>query len=50
MPSHADNGDVESCWQWHCRVLLATALPSPTGDGVAEATWLWSDVDAESCW
>jgi hypothetical protein len=32
------NADAESCQLWCCRVLLATALPRPIGDGVAEAT------------
>jgi hypothetical protein len=30
--------------------MLATVLPSHTGDDVAGATWPRRDVDAESCW
>jgi hypothetical protein len=33
-----------------CRVMLTTVLPSPTRDDDVEATWLWRDVDVESCW
>jgi hypothetical protein len=29
--------------------MLATMLLSHAGDGAAEATWLWRDVDVESC-
>jgi hypothetical protein len=25
-------------------------LPSHAGDGAIKVTWLWRDVDAESCW
>jgi hypothetical protein len=25
-------------------------LSSHTGDGAAKETWLWRDVDVESCW
>jgi hypothetical protein len=32
-------------WQ----VMLTTVLPSHTGDGDAEATWPWSNVDVASC-
>jgi hypothetical protein len=41
-------GDLAVAW-CRCRVTLATALSSPAGDG-AGLTWLWHDVDAESCW
>jgi hypothetical protein len=27
-----------------------TILPNHAGDGATEATRLWRDVDAESCW
>jgi hypothetical protein len=30
--------------------MLATMLLSHAGDGTAEATWPWHDVEAESCW
>jgi hypothetical protein len=33
-----------------CRVMLATKLPSHASNGTAEATWLWHDIGAESCW
>jgi hypothetical protein len=26
------------------------SLPSHAGDDTAEASWLWRDVAAESCW
>jgi hypothetical protein len=29
--------------------MLATVLPSHVVDGIAEASWPWRDVDAESC-
>jgi hypothetical protein len=32
------------------RVIHATMLSSHAGDNVAGVTWLWCDVDAESCW
>jgi hypothetical protein len=30
--------------------MLATVLLSHDGDGAIWATWLWRDVEAESCW
>jgi hypothetical protein len=27
-----------------------TMMSSHPGDGAAKATWLWSDVEVESCW
>jgi hypothetical protein len=30
--------------------MLATMLPSHTGDGAAVATWPQRDVDIELCW
>jgi hypothetical protein len=30
--------------------MLETVLPSQVGDGGAEVTWSWHDVDAESSW
>jgi hypothetical protein len=29
--------------------MLATMLSSYAGDGAAEVTWLWHNVDVESC-
>jgi hypothetical protein len=29
--------------------MLAMVLPSHAGDGATEVTWLWCDVDVESC-
>jgi hypothetical protein len=56
MPSHADDGAAESCWQRCCRVLLVTALLNPVmkmlshaGDDAARVTWPRCDVDTESC-
>jgi hypothetical protein len=59
--SRASDGDVESCWRWHChgdlvvarcrcRVILVMMLSSHAGNDAAKATWLRCDVDAESCW
>jgi hypothetical protein len=45
MSSHANDGTVESHWRRRYRVLLVTALPSPTGDGAA----VFCDEDDESC-
>jgi hypothetical protein len=57
--SHAGNGivkvtwpwcdvEAESCWRWHCRVMLAMALPwcdvaalSHADDEIAESRWRW---------
>jgi hypothetical protein len=30
--------------------MLTIMLPTNAGDGATEATWLWHDVEAESCW
>jgi hypothetical protein len=41
LPSHADNGTVESCWQWRCRGDVShgmMSLPNHAGYGVAKAT------------
>jgi hypothetical protein len=59
--SHAGDNANESCWRWRClgdmavercrcRVMLATLLPSHTGDDAAEATWSRCDIDTESYW
>jgi hypothetical protein len=29
--------------------MLAMVLPSHVGNGAAEVTWLWHDIDVESC-
>jgi hypothetical protein len=61
LPSHADDGAVESCWQrcyrgdlvavqYRCRVMQATIQLSQAGEAPAEMTSLRRDVDAESCW
>jgi hypothetical protein len=53
LPSPAGDGTVEATLVMtpgRCRVMPAKMLPSHTGDGTAGATWLWHDVDAESCW
>jgi hypothetical protein len=68
--SHTSNGIVETTWSWcdvevesywqqGCRVMLATALPSPADDDICRVmlvmtllSWCWSrcDIAAESCW
>jgi uncharacterized protein (DUF2062 family) len=30
--------------------MLGTMLLSHAGDGAAETTWPWHDVDTQSCW
>jgi hypothetical protein len=35
--------------RYRCRVLLVTMLSSHARKGAAEVTWLWRDIDAESC-
>jgi hypothetical protein len=58
MTGRAGDGATESCWQWcyqgdlaatrcRCQVMLATVLPSHTGDGAIIVTWPWRDIDAE---
>jgi hypothetical protein len=29
--------------------MMVAELPSHVGDDAAKATWLWRDIDAESC-
>jgi hypothetical protein len=51
--SHAGDSATETAWvmaRCCCQVTLVMALPSYAGDGVAEVTWPWHDVDAEPCW
>jgi lysylphosphatidylglycerol synthetase-like protein (DUF2156 family) len=48
--SHAGDSATETAWvmaRCCCQVTLVMALPSYAGDGVAEVTWPWHDVDAE---
>jgi hypothetical protein len=40
--SHAGGGTMR------CQVILAMVLSSDAGDGATEASWSWSNVDAES--
>jgi hypothetical protein len=43
----------KSCWQRCCREDVgrdAMSLPSHASNGAVEVTWLWRNVDAESCW
>jgi hypothetical protein len=61
MSSHDGDNVVESRWRQprrgdlavtrcRCRVMLVTMLLSHDGDGAAEVTWPWCDVDAKSYW
>jgi hypothetical protein len=33
-----------------CRVMMAMVLPGHAGDSATKVTWLWYNVDAETCW
>jgi hypothetical protein len=61
LPSYASDDTADPRWRWrcrddlatmqcHCRVMMATALPSHTGDDAVKVTGPRGDVDAESCW
>jgi hypothetical protein len=52
LPSPTSDGPAESCLQRPCRALVVTALLRQWlswRDIVAEATWPWRKVAAESC-
>jgi hypothetical protein len=49
--SHAGNGIVKCCKQWHCRGEIDQGmmlLPSFASDGAAKTTLPWHDVATKS--